>query len=260
MSIAQLKWEQVLQDLLAMKFIKVEETSLTSPTGTARIQPEVAESQIDKDDIHKIIDAFKVVRPCEAASQTPAPSLEASTPPPPPAAAASIPPASPRGCASYAGTAAKNLNPAAPPFVHGPPHAPAAQPPAQAQQPILSKRSKWPFFATRGPSHCQFFIEVLNIPSDTSFPTLVVTANRALTHAKSTLKVDSAQLSPRGITCATATIPSTSDLDIIEATLSGRLLGACITIPASRSFIKIMDVPYFKSSTLDPFTSAEVDA
>ncbi|KAF9440070.1 hypothetical protein P691DRAFT_768330 [Macrolepiota fuliginosa MF-IS2] len=79
----------------------------------------------------------------EAASQTPAPSHEASMPPPPAAAAAaSIPPAGPRGCASYAGAAAKNLNPAAPPFVHGPPHTPEAQPPAQAQQPALSKHSK----------------------------------------------------------------------------------------------------------------------
>ncbi|KAF9440696.1 hypothetical protein P691DRAFT_767369 [Macrolepiota fuliginosa MF-IS2] len=89
----------------------------------------------------------------EAASQTPAPSHEATTPPPPPAAVASIPPASPRGCASYTGTAAKNLNPAAPPFVYGPPRAPAAKPPAQDQQPVLSKHSKQPFYATQGPSH-----------------------------------------------------------------------------------------------------------
>ncbi|KAF9444967.1 hypothetical protein P691DRAFT_762943 [Macrolepiota fuliginosa MF-IS2] len=145
----------------------------------------------------------------EAASQTPAPSHEASTPPPPPAAAAtspaaaaSIPPAGPRGRASYAGAAAKNLNPAAPPFVHGPPRAPVAKPPAQAQQPVSSKRSKRPFFATRGPSRRQFFIEAPTIPADTSLPTMVVTANRALSRAKSTLKVDSARLSPRGITRA----------------------------------------------------------
>ncbi|KAF9439385.1 hypothetical protein P691DRAFT_769965, partial [Macrolepiota fuliginosa MF-IS2] len=95
----------------------------------------------------------------EAASQTPVPSHEASTPSPPlaaaatsPAAAASSPSAGPRGRASYAGAAARNLNPAAPPFMRGPPRAPAAQPPAQVQQPVLSKRSKRPFFATRGPS------------------------------------------------------------------------------------------------------------
>ncbi|KAF9440141.1 hypothetical protein P691DRAFT_768208 [Macrolepiota fuliginosa MF-IS2] len=124
----------------------------------------------------------------EAALQTPAPFHEASMPPPPPAAAASIPPASPCGCASYTGAAARNLNPAAPPFVRGPPCAPVAQPPAQAQQPVLSKCLKWPFFATRGPSCCQFFTKVPNIPSNTSLPTLVITANRALLRAKSTLK------------------------------------------------------------------------
>ncbi|KAF9439816.1 hypothetical protein P691DRAFT_768811 [Macrolepiota fuliginosa MF-IS2] len=89
-----------------------------------------------------------------AASQTPAPSHEDSTPPPPPAvvatspaAAASILPASPHGRTSYAGTVAKNLNPAAPPFMHGPPHAPVA-PPAQAPK----ASSKRPFYVTQGPS------------------------------------------------------------------------------------------------------------
>ncbi|KAF9442072.1 hypothetical protein P691DRAFT_765610 [Macrolepiota fuliginosa MF-IS2] len=175
----------------------------------------------------------------EAASQTPAPSHEVTMPPPPPttaailsAAAASIPPAGPHGHASCTGAAAKNLNPAAPLFVHGPPHAPV-QPLAQAQQPISSKCLKCPFFAMCGPSHCQFFIEALTIPPNTSLPTLVITANRALSCAKSTLKVDSAHLSPHGITCATATIPSTSNLNIVEATLSGRLLRAHISIPVS---------------------------
>ncbi|KAF9439418.1 hypothetical protein P691DRAFT_769845 [Macrolepiota fuliginosa MF-IS2] len=84
----------------------------------------------------------------KAALQTPAPSLEVSTPPPSlaaaatlPAAAASSSPASPQGHASYTGTVAKNLNPAAPPFVCGPPHAPAVQPPTQAQQPVSSKQA-----------------------------------------------------------------------------------------------------------------------
>ncbi|KAF9442555.1 hypothetical protein P691DRAFT_765099 [Macrolepiota fuliginosa MF-IS2] len=92
----------------------------------------------------------------KAASQTPAPIHMVDTPPPPPtipaavatlpAAAASIPPASPHGHASYAGAVANNLNPAAPPFVHGPPHAPVPTP-AQAQPPVLSKCSKWLFYA-----------------------------------------------------------------------------------------------------------------
>ncbi|KAF9442397.1 hypothetical protein P691DRAFT_789526 [Macrolepiota fuliginosa MF-IS2] len=138
----------------------------------------------------------------EAASQTPAPSHEASMPPPPPAAVASIPPA--------------------------------------------------------GPSHCQFFIEVPTIPNDTFLPTLVTTANRALVWAKSILKVDLACFSPCGITCATAIIPSTSNLNIIEATLSSRLLGVHVSILASQSFIKIIDVPYFKIGTTDPFTKTHI--
>ncbi|KAF9440826.1 hypothetical protein P691DRAFT_767187 [Macrolepiota fuliginosa MF-IS2] len=184
----------------------------------------------------------------KVALQTPAPSYKATMPPPPPTTAATSP---------AAAASSVSAGPS-PPFVHGPPHAPAAIL-AQNPQPILSKCSKQPFFATCRPTHRQFYIEAPNIPSDTSLPSLVNTANHALTHAKSTLKVDSAHISPHGITCVTASVPSTSDLDIIKATLSGRLLGACISIPASRSFIKIMDVPFFKSSTMDPFTSTEVD-
>ncbi|KAF9440064.1 hypothetical protein P691DRAFT_768345 [Macrolepiota fuliginosa MF-IS2] len=202
----------------------------------------------------------------EAALQTPAPSHEASTPPPPPtavatspAAAASSAPAGPCGRPSYTGTVARNLNPAAPPFVHGPPHTPVAIP-AQNPQPILSKHSKWPFFAMCGPMCRQFYIEAPTIPSDTSLPSLVNTANCTLTHARSSLKVNSAHFSPHGITCVTASVPSTSDLNIIEATLSGGLLRVHVSIPVSRSFIKIIDVPFFKAGTTTPFSNAEVDA
>ncbi|KAF9439872.1 hypothetical protein P691DRAFT_784440 [Macrolepiota fuliginosa MF-IS2] len=159
----------------------------------------------------------------EATSQTPAPSHEASTPPLSPtavatllAAVASPTPAGLHGQPSYAGAAARNLNPA-------------------------------------------FFIELPSIPQDTSLPSLVSMANKSLMHAKLTLKVDSASFSLRGIMCATATIPSTSNLNIIKATLSGGLLGVCICIPASQSFIKIVDVPFLKPGTTEPFTSTEVD-
>ncbi|KAF9439818.1 hypothetical protein P691DRAFT_784787 [Macrolepiota fuliginosa MF-IS2] len=297
MSITQGKWEEVLQDLRTMKFVKVDEDTPTSSTDDAPINEDNKEVKYLEEELTPAEDLTNYSAeicqcahandippppPCqrahcddedtpmeppalthvfsEAASQTPAPSHEASTPPPPPAAAASIPPAGPHGCASYTGAVARNLNPAAPPFVCGPPCAPVAQPPAQAQQPISSKCLKRPFFMTRGPSCRQFFIEAPNIPSDTSLSTMVITANRAVMQAKSTLKVDSACLSPCGITCATATIPSTSDLNIIEATLSGGLTGACVSIPASRSFIKIVDIPFFKSGTMDPFSSTEVDA
>ncbi|KAF9440871.1 hypothetical protein P691DRAFT_629270, partial [Macrolepiota fuliginosa MF-IS2] len=188
------------------------------------------------------------------------------TPPPPPttvatlpAAAASPTSAGPCGRPSYADTAARNLNPAAPPFMHGPPRAPVAIP-AQNPQPVSSKCSKRPFYTMHRPMHRQFYIEAPTIPSDTSLPSLVNMANCALTHARSTLKVDSAYISPHGITCVTASVPSTSDLDIIKATLSGGLLGVCVTIPASRSFIKIIDIPFFQDGTTTPFSNTEVDA
>ncbi|KAF9441439.1 hypothetical protein P691DRAFT_766288 [Macrolepiota fuliginosa MF-IS2] len=195
----------------------------------------------------------------EAASQTPAPSHKASMPPPPPTAVASSPSAGPCGQPSYAGTAAKNLNPAAPPFMRGPPHTPAAIP-AQNPQPASSKHSKWPFYAMHRPMHRQFYIEALNIPSDTSLPSLINMANCALTCARSSLKVNTAYISPCGITCVMASVPSTSDLDIIEATLSGGLLGVHISILASRSFIKIIDIPFFQAGTTTPFSNTEVDA
>ncbi|KAF9441116.1 hypothetical protein P691DRAFT_766700 [Macrolepiota fuliginosa MF-IS2] len=246
--IVPLAWRStVMEDLMQMKFQVILDKSDQIPTAPP--QPKAADSQIDEDDIHEIINAFKIIGPwcekfmptivrddtynklkrlvsliadlfnlipgphqcptppsppppcsrphrdnedipmeppaparvfSEAASQTPAPSHEVSTPPPPPAAAASIPSAGPRGHASYAGAAAKNLNPAAPPFVRGPPCAPAAQPPAQAQQPVSSKHLKRPFYTTRGPSRQQFFIKVPNIPKDTSLPSMVKSANNTL--------------------------------------------------------------------------------
>ncbi|KAF9442421.1 hypothetical protein P691DRAFT_789474 [Macrolepiota fuliginosa MF-IS2] len=270
----------VLMDLLTMKFIKVDEPITASLSNTVPIEVDNETNDISDGELTPAEDLINTIahfgkwfqsnnipndthsglidNTSEAASQTPAPSHEASRPPPSSAAVASIPPTGPHACASYAGTAAKNLNPAAPPFMCGPPHVPVAQPPAQAQQPVSSKHLKQLFFAMRGPSHCQFFIEVPTIPKDTSLPSMVKTANNALACTKSTLWVDLACFSPCGIMCATANVPSTSDLNIIKATLTGRLLRVRICIPASRSFIKIMDVPFFKPGMTEPIPSAEV--
>ncbi|KAF9449464.1 hypothetical protein P691DRAFT_759062 [Macrolepiota fuliginosa MF-IS2] len=166
----------------------------------------------------------------EAASQTPAPSHEATMPPPPPimaatlpAAAASIPPAGPCGHASYAGAAARNLNPAAPPFMCGPPHAPAAKPFAQAQQPVSSKHSKWPFYATQGPSHHQFFIEVPIHPKDSSLPTL---------HA----------------------------FPLVASHVPQPTFPPPPTLTQSRLPCQIVDIPFFKPGTTEPLPHTELDA
>ncbi|KAF9440397.1 hypothetical protein P691DRAFT_767824 [Macrolepiota fuliginosa MF-IS2] len=93
----------------------------------------------------------------EVASQTPAPILIVDMPLPPltipaavatsPAVAASIHKPGPKSRPSYAGAAGKNLNPAAPPFVCGPPCAPVA-PPAQAPKASSNPQTKRPFYAT----------------------------------------------------------------------------------------------------------------
>ncbi|KAF9440408.1 hypothetical protein P691DRAFT_687774 [Macrolepiota fuliginosa MF-IS2] len=108
-----------------------------------------------------------------------------------------------------------------------------------------------------GPLRHQFYLMAPTIPQGSALPQLV---NRSLACTKSTLKVDSVHISPCGLTFATASIPSTSDLDTLEATFSAKLPGAQVSIPALQSFIKIMDVPYFKSSTTEPFLITELNA
>ncbi|KAF9440402.1 hypothetical protein P691DRAFT_767814 [Macrolepiota fuliginosa MF-IS2] len=77
-------------------------------------------------------------------------------------------------------------------------------------------------------------------------------ANTALSRAKSSLKVDLAHFSGNGITCATASVPSTSNLNIIKATLPKVLASTSISIPTSRLFIKVLDIFYFKAGTTIP--------
>ncbi|KAF9440373.1 hypothetical protein P691DRAFT_767855 [Macrolepiota fuliginosa MF-IS2] len=76
----------------------------------------------------------------------------------------------------------------------------------------------------------------------------------------STLWVDSACISPNGIMCAMASVPSTSDLNTIEVTLPAGLTGAHVTIPTLQLFIKIMDMPYFKPGTTKPPTGTKLAA
>ncbi|KAF9439572.1 hypothetical protein P691DRAFT_769399 [Macrolepiota fuliginosa MF-IS2] len=88
-------WRSVVMDNLLHMHFKV--TNL--PTTTTPAAPIEVDNN-DKDDYdeeltpaEELINTIAAFGQCEAASQTPAPSHEASTPPPPPAAAASIPPA-----------------------------------------------------------------------------------------------------------------------------------------------------------------------
>ncbi|KAF9439513.1 hypothetical protein P691DRAFT_769552 [Macrolepiota fuliginosa MF-IS2] len=136
---------------------------------------------------------------------------------------------------------------------------PAQKPPAQPQSTGSSKHLKQPFFVTCSPSWCQFYIEMPAPPSaNLSLPNLVQSANCALTQAKFALHINSAHISPNDITCATALVPTTFNPNIVKATLPTGLAGAHMTIPASQSSIKIVDVPYFKPRTTEPPTGTKL--
>ncbi|KAF9441824.1 hypothetical protein P691DRAFT_790608 [Macrolepiota fuliginosa MF-IS2] len=188
-------------------------TIITLPTPSP--PPPCLRPHSDKEDIH-----MEPPTPAhvfsEAATQTPAPLPKEATPPPiimstkPKPMVAPIksgPPSRP----SFAEAAAKTLCSNALPFVQGPTQAP--QPPPKATQgPIPNKCSKWPYFATHGPSRHQFFIET----------------------------------------------PVTTDLDIIEATLPAKITGSRATLSLSQSFIKIVNIPYFKPGTMEPPNRQEI--
>ncbi|KAF9441472.1 hypothetical protein P691DRAFT_766245 [Macrolepiota fuliginosa MF-IS2] len=160
----------------------------------------------------------------EAASQTPAPLPMVAMPPPPPLPVTSTTPIpvmptlskpGPLSRPSFAEAAVRTLCPTAPPFV---------------------------------PSRQQFFIET-SAAAGLSLLGLVDQANNALSHTKSPLHIDSACLTSSGTTCATASIPTQSDLNIVEAMLPPKISGSQVTLPTSQSFIKLIDIPYFMPGT-----------
>ncbi|KAF9440940.1 hypothetical protein P691DRAFT_766989 [Macrolepiota fuliginosa MF-IS2] len=91
-----------------------------------------------------------------------------------------------------------------------------------------------------------------------SLPDLVNQANITLSHAKSLLHIDSACLTSSGITCATAPVPTQSDLNIVEAMLPPKITRSRASLPSSQSFIKIVDIPYFKPGTTEPPNRQEI--
>ncbi|KAF9441268.1 hypothetical protein P691DRAFT_766509 [Macrolepiota fuliginosa MF-IS2] len=67
----------------------------------------------------------------------------------------------------------------------------------------------------------------------------------------SSLHINSACFTNSGITCATASVPIQSDLNIIEAMLPPKITRSRASLPSSQSFIKIIDIPYFKPGTTE---------
>ncbi|KAF9441438.1 hypothetical protein P691DRAFT_766285 [Macrolepiota fuliginosa MF-IS2] len=71
-------------------------------------------------------------------------------------------------------------------------------------------------------------------------------------------KVPQGPVSSNGITCTTATVPSQSDLEIVKAMLPPKISGSQVLLPMSRSFIKIVDIPYFIPGTMAPPNGQEI--
>ncbi|KAF9440153.1 hypothetical protein P691DRAFT_768199 [Macrolepiota fuliginosa MF-IS2] len=163
----------------------------------------------------------------EAAMQTPAPIPVVATPPPPPLPV-------PSTILSLLQLHHPSLDP------HLGPHLPRLQQkPFVPPPPPLCKAHHGHHRPHPRPPKVpsQFFIET-SVASDISLPGLMDQANIALSHTKSPLHINSACLTSSSITCATTSVPSQSDLNI--------------------SFIKIINIPYFKPSTTEPPNEQEI--
>ncbi|KAF9441823.1 hypothetical protein P691DRAFT_790607, partial [Macrolepiota fuliginosa MF-IS2] len=208
------------QDTLIKHIFKVAKvfnlvTIITPPMPSP--PPPCPRPHSDKEDIHMEPPTPACVF-SETATQTPAPLPEEATPPPvimstkPKPMVAPIK-SGPPSRPSFAKAVAKTLCPNAPPL-------------------------------------CQFFIET-PVTTGISLPELIQQANNSLSHASSPLHINSACFTNSGITCATASVPTQLDLNIIEAMLPAKITGSWATLPSSQSFIKIIDIPYFKPSTME---------
>ncbi|KXN91787.1 hypothetical protein AN958_12062 [Leucoagaricus sp. SymC.cos] len=104
-------------------------------------------------------------------------------------------------------------------------------------------------FTIPSPSQWQVLIKIDPLPSSLQFPALVGTANCSL--SKSDLWVDSCHFTYRGISLLTSCVASQGEIDLMKAGVS-RLLslaegGVEAALPCSWSYLKVMDVPFFKA-------------
>ncbi|KXN85041.1 hypothetical protein AN958_11779 [Leucoagaricus sp. SymC.cos] len=112
-----------------------------------------------------------------------------------------------------------------------------------------------------GPSHRQVLVKIDPLPSSSQFPALMGAANRSL--SKSDLQVDSCHFTYGGISLLTSRVASQAEIDLVSSSVQ-RLLslaegGVEASLPRSQSYLKIVDVPFFKADG-DQVTSADVRA
>ncbi|KXN82215.1 hypothetical protein AN958_02593 [Leucoagaricus sp. SymC.cos] len=110
-----------------------------------------------------------------------------------------------------------------------------------------------------GPSRRQVLVKINPLPSSFQFPAIVGSANRSL--GKGDLRVDSCHFAYGGISLLTSRIASQAEIDLVSSSVQ-RLLslakgGVEASLSKSQSYLKIVDVPFFKVDG-DQVTSADV--
>ncbi|KXN86100.1 hypothetical protein AN958_10502 [Leucoagaricus sp. SymC.cos] len=99
-----------------------------------------------------------------------------------------------------------------------------------------------------GPSRQQVLIKIDPLPSSSQFPALVGAANCSL--SKSDLQVDSCHFAYGGISLLTSRVASQGKIDLVKAGVSHLLSlaegGVEAALPHSQSYLKVMDIPFFK--------------
>jgi hypothetical protein len=111
---------------------------------------------------------------------------------------------------------------------------------------------------TTGPSLRQILILLEVLPSANTFPTLVGTINRAL-GKKSSLWVQSIHHAYRGLFLLTNNVASLPKLEqVANAVRSGLGWDSLVSasLPQSRSYLKIVDIPILKPGSTDKIDSA----
>ncbi|KXN92596.1 hypothetical protein AN958_04432 [Leucoagaricus sp. SymC.cos] len=108
--------------------------------------------------------------------------------------------------------------------------------------PVASKCK--PAFTTLGPSHCQILILFSN-SGDINFFKLVSQSNNNLKAKKSSLRILTTHVAYGGILLSTTTILSADELKIVADFISsGAKVTVMVSLPCSRSFLKIINVPF----------------
>jgi hypothetical protein len=108
---------------------------------------------------------------------------------------------------------------------------------------------------TSGPSQCQVLLRLDPIPPASKLPAIIASANRLL--GKGDLWVNSCYAAYGGLTLLTTHVTSQAKIDLIATAIQQTLalpMPVAASLPTSRSYLKIIDVPYLLGSGA-PITS-----